>query len=225
MNWWAILQTEPHKDYCRKLSSGNGICFQSALNIRRPRRECAEWGCRVPWLDFRAHACAFIGVFSNGLLAMAEKGDDWTPGDQQSADPGEDDRSWVRVIQGAPRGAAWTSYKIFNKVIDQFQAFFFKVLKLSKALIEDSRQQWKGLTVLVWSLDRVLAEWISKEVRLKAKIDFDSEIFFIEDDHFILGFKAKRECSSIIHYPWWSVVCGRVALSYRRMGAWLRSQP
>lgn len=107
---------------------------------------------------------------------------------------------------GAPWSAAWSSHKISSEEIDQLQAFFSKVLELSETVIEDSCWQWDGLAMLVQSLGRrVSTAWISKEVRSKANLDYDPEIFPIKDDHFILRFKSERECSSVRHGGSWFV--------------------
>lgn len=72
------------------------------------------------------------------------------------------------------------------------------MLELPEDMLDDLHWQWEGLAVVVRSLGRrVLAEWISKEVRVKAKLEYYSEVFSIAEDHLILRFRSERECSFV----------------------------
>lgn len=102
------------------------------------------------------------------------------------------------MIQGPSCGSSWTLHKITNDEIDQFQAYLSMMMELLEAMLDDSHRQWEGLVVVARSLERrVPTEWVSKEVRVRAKLEYDSEVFLIAEDHLILQFKLKRECSFV----------------------------
>lgn len=70
--------------------------------------------------------------------------------------------------------------------------------------MEDSRQQWENIAVVVRSLGRrVPADWVAKEVRVKGKLDYDPETFPIAEDHLILRFKVEMDYSMALKGgPW-----------------------
>lgn len=46
-------------------------------------------------------------------------------------------------------------------------------------------------------------DWVAKEVQMKCKLDYDPETFLIADDHLILRFKTKKDCSLVLKGgPW-----------------------
>lgn len=46
-------------------------------------------------------------------------------------------------------------------------------------------------------------DWISKEVKTKVKLDYDSEVFSLAEDHLIMWLKSERECSLVkSNRPW-----------------------
>lgn len=67
---------------------------------------------------------------------------------------------------------------------------------MPEEVIDGSYRQWKGLVVVVRSLGwRVPMDWISKEVRLKANLVYEPEIFALPEDHFVLWLRSKADCS------------------------------
>lgn len=111
---------------------------------------------------------------------------------------GEGEQTWVRVVQGPSRAPTWTSHKITKEEIDQHQSFFSKVLELPELLLDDSRRQWEGLAVVFRSLGRrILAAWVSKEVRLRPKLEYDPEVFSIAEDHLVLQLSSEGDCARV----------------------------
>lgn len=91
--------------------------------------------------------------------------------------------------------------------------------------------------MLVRSLGRrVSVEWVSKEVRLKVKLDYDLEVFLIADDHLILRSKSEKKCSLVRHGGSWFVLGHLLAMEawepdfvssrrvIQKMIEWLRLQ-
>lgn len=61
------------------------------------------------------------------------------------------------------------------------------MLELLGSLLEDSRQQWEGFAVIFRSLGhRVSLTGVSKEMRMKLKLDYDPEVFPIGEDHIVM---------------------------------------
>lgn len=52
---------------------------------------------------------------------------------------------------------------------------------------------------------RVSTKWVSKEVRVKAKLDYDPEVFLIAEEHLILRFRSEKECSMVKNGGLWFV--------------------
>lgn len=122
----------------------------------------------------------------------------------QSSDDGE--RTWARVVQGPSRGPLWTSHKISSTEIDQLQAYFSRVLELPESIMEESCRQWEGLAIVVRSLGRrVPADWISKEIKSKAKLNYEPEVFPIAEDHLVVWLKSEQECSLVRSRGAWFV--------------------
>lgn len=48
-------------------------------------------------------------------------------------------------------------------------------------------------------------EWISKEVRFKAKLDYELEVFPIIEDHLVVWHKSKQECSWVKYGGSWFI--------------------
>lgn len=61
-----------------------------------------------------------------------------------------------------------------------------------------------GVAVLVRSLgQRVLANWIWKEIRLRSNFDYDPEIFALLKDHFVLRLRSAADYSLVkLGGPW-----------------------
>lgn len=70
--------------------------------------------------------------------------------------------------------------------------------------MEESHRQWEGLAIVVRSLGcQVPADWISKEVRSKVKLDYDLEVFPLAKDHLIVRLRSESECSLVrFGGPW-----------------------
>lgn len=45
---------------------------------------------------------------------------------------------------------------------------------------------------------RVLINWVVKEVKVKSKFDYDSEIFSIIEDYLILWFRTEKDYACIL---------------------------
>lgn len=147
---------------------------------------------------------------------MAEEGYHRREDGHESTDLGERDRMWAHVVHDPSRGSAWTSHKITDNEIDQLQSYFSKVLELLETLLNDSHRQWEGLAVVVRSLGyRVLAVWVSKEVRVRSKLDYDSEVFPIVEDHIVLRLRSEMDYTKVKNGgPWF------VADQLLAMDAW-----
>lgn len=91
--------------------------------------------------------------------------------------------------------------------VDELQKFFSKVLEFRESIMKESRRLWENVAIFIRSLGRrVPADWVAKEVRLKAKLDYEPETFPIADDHIILCFKNVKDCSLVLKGDPWFVV-------------------
>lgn len=65
---------------------------------------------------------------------------------------GDGERLWTRVVHGSSQAPIWSSYKISEAEIGQFQQSFSKILIMLGSLLNDSRQKWEGVAVIFHSL-------------------------------------------------------------------------
>lgn len=66
-------------------------------------------------------------------------------------------------------------------------------------MIEDSRCQWEDRPVFMKSLDcQVPANWVTREIKLKASLKKKLEVFPIAEDHLIVRFKEEAKCALVL---------------------------
>lgn len=85
-----------------------------------------------------------------------------------------------------------------------FQRYFFRILKLSEIIMEDSRWWWKKVAIFIRSIGRkVPVDWMVKEVRMKSKFDYDLAGFSLAMDHLLLQFHSEADSAVILQdSPW-----------------------
>lgn len=168
-----------------------------------------------PWLSFRACFVSLLGLSSNKWCVvgceMEGTGKQGMEGSVPDFTAGKRGRIWAKVVGGQPRQPAWTSHKVSEAEVDDLWHFLNKVLEFSKDEMDQAREQWDHVTVLVQSLGwRVPIEWIMRDFWARGKIPNDMESFSLAEDH-LFRFKTE-ERDTILHDGPWVIFCQLLAI-------------
>lgn len=80
----------------------------------------------------------------------------------------------MKIIQEPVRGPFWVSPKLLVDDLKQLEAYFIKVLELSKTELKEARKEWPSLAMVVWNLGWwVSVESMVRKIRSKANLSYD----------------------------------------------------